>query len=162
MKIGIGLACFFSLLSCLGHFYLAKRAYQLSAGLAEKSAICHISENINCDQALLSPYAKIFDFSISDFGFALKGKIVFRMKIGIGLACFFSLLSCLGHFYLAKRAYQLSAGLAEKSAICHISENINCDQALLSPYAKIFDFSISDFGFAFNLAVFLLILFAIQ
>ena len=84
------------------------------------------------------------------------------MKIGIGIACFFSLLSCWGHFYLAKRAYQLSAGLAEKSAICHINENINCDQALLSPYAKIFNFSVSDFGFSFNLLVFLLILFSLK
>ncbi|MCZ0931529.1 MAG: thioredoxin domain-containing protein [Oligoflexia bacterium] len=84
------------------------------------------------------------------------------MKIGIGTACFFALLSVCGHFYLAKRAYQLSAGLAKQSAICHINENINCDQALLSPYAKIFNFSISDFGFAFNLIVFLLILFALK
>ena len=84
------------------------------------------------------------------------------MKIGIGIACFFALLSSFGHFYLAKRAYQLSAGLAEKSAVCHINENINCDQALLSPYAKIFNFSISDFGFAFNLIVFLFLLFLLK
>ena len=84
------------------------------------------------------------------------------MKIGIGIACFFAFLSFCGHFYLAKRAYQLSAGLAEKSAICHVNENINCDQALLSPYAKIFNISISNFGFAFNLIVFLLILFSLK
>ena len=84
------------------------------------------------------------------------------MKIAIRTACFFALLSCFGHFYLAKRAYQLSAGLAEKSTVCHINENINCDQALLSPYAKIFNISLSDFGFAFNLAVFLLILFSFK
>ena len=84
------------------------------------------------------------------------------MKTGIGIACFFALLSFCGHFYLAKRAYQLSAGLAEKSAVCHINENINCDQALLSPYAKIFNLSVSNFGFAFNLAVFLLLLFLLK
>ena len=94
--------------------------------------------------------------------FIFKRQDYFRMKIGIGTACFFALLSVCGHFYLAKRAYQLSAGLASQSTICHISENINCDQALLSPYAKIFDFSISDFGFAFNLIVFCLTLFALK
>ena len=84
------------------------------------------------------------------------------MKIGLKTACFFALLSCLAHFYLAKRAYQLSAGLAEKSAVCHINESINCDQALLSPYAKIFNVSLSSFGFAFTLIVFLLILFLLK
>ena len=84
------------------------------------------------------------------------------MKLAVKTACFFALISCLAHFYLAKRAYQLSAGLAEKSAVCHISENINCDQALLSPYAKIFNISLSSFGFAFNLIVFLFLLFSLK
>ena len=84
------------------------------------------------------------------------------MKVGIGIAGFFALFSICGHFYLAKRAYQLSAGLAEKSAVCHINENINCDQALLSPYAKVFNLSISNFGFVFNLAVFLFLLFLLK
>ena len=84
------------------------------------------------------------------------------MKIGIKTACFFALLSAGGHFYLAKRAYQLKGGLAEKSAICHISESINCDQALLSPYSAIFEISLSDFGFAFNSFVFLFLLFLLK
>ncbi|MCY4321429.1 MAG: thioredoxin domain-containing protein [Bdellovibrionaceae bacterium] len=84
------------------------------------------------------------------------------MRRWIKTACVFALISCFGHFYLAKRAYQLSAGFAEKSAICQISEKINCDQALLSPYAKIFNFSISDFGFAFNLTLFVLLLFMLK
>ena len=71
---------------------------------------------------------------------------------------FLVLLSCVGHFYLAQRAYKLSAGFAGASPICNISEKINCDQALLSPYAKIFDFSISDFGFSVHVILALLLL----
>lgn len=73
------------------------------------------------------------------------------MKKILSLALLLALLSSLGHLYLAKRAYQLEAGTAPESSICHIGENMNCDSALLSPYAKIFDMSVSSFGLSFNL-----------
>ncbi|MGI9548618.1 MAG: vitamin K epoxide reductase family protein [Bdellovibrionales bacterium] len=57
------------------------------------------------------------------------------------------------HFYLTKRTYQLQAGTAQTSSICNISEKINCDQALLSPYSKIFGVSLSSFGVSFNLVL---------
>ena len=75
------------------------------------------------------------------------------MKKWFVTALFFGLLSSLGHFYLAKRAYQLEGGIASADSICNIGENINCDSALLSSYAKIFGVSLSDFGLGFNLVL---------
>jgi len=87
------------LLSCAGHFYLAQRAYKLSAGFAGASPICNINEKINCDQALLSPYAKIFDMSISDFGFSIHLILAFLLIIlfQFGLGSFWKNLC----FYLS-------------------------------------------------------------
>ena len=79
-------------------------------------------------------------------------------KLLLWSALFFAFLGGLGHFYLAKRAYQLKAGLAGESAICHINESINCDQALLSPYSRIGEMSISSFGFAIHVFMFILLL----
>ena len=75
------------------------------------------------------------------------------MKKLLIISLFLGLLSSLGHFYLAKRAYQLDAGTASASRICNIGENFNCDSALLSSYAKLFGISISDFGLGFNLVL---------
>ena len=75
------------------------------------------------------------------------------------IALFLSVLSSLGHFYLAKRAYQLQVGEASASRICNIGENLNCDSALLSPYADIFGISLSNFGLAFNLVLSFLLCF---
>lgn len=62
--------------------------------------------------------------------------------------------------YLSKRSYELMAGKASSSAVCNISAKVNCDSALLSPYAKVFNISVSNFGVSFNLALsFLLFLF---
>ena len=80
------------------------------------------------------------------------------MKRWLPASLFFALLSCIGHFYLANRAYKLSAGLAQSSPICNINKTINCDRALLSPYAKIFDFSLSDFGLSIHLILAFLLL----
>jgi len=87
------------LLSCAGHFYLAQRAYKLLAGLAGTSSICNINENINCDQALLSPFAKIFGFSISDFGFAIHLILALLLSalLKFGLSSFWKNMS----FYLS-------------------------------------------------------------
>ena len=73
------------------------------------------------------------------------------MKKALSLTVLLAVLSSVSHLYLAKRAYQLEAGTASESSICHIGENVNCDSALLSPYAKIFDISLSNFGLSFNL-----------
>ena len=86
------------------------------------------------------------------------GNISLNMKRWFLASLFFVLLSCIGHFYLAKRTYKLSAGLAQPSSICNINKTINCDQALLSPYAKIFDFSLSDFGLSTHLILAVLLL----
>ena len=80
------------------------------------------------------------------------------MKKFLVISLFFTLLSSLGHFYLAKRAYQLETGTAGESQICNIGQNINCDSALLSPYAKIFGLSLSNFGLSFNFILSLLLL----
>ena len=84
--------------------------------------------------------------------------IILIMKKLLGIAVIFSLLSSFGHFYLAKRSYQLMGGLAGESLICNINETFNCDQALLSPYSHIFGISLSSFGLAFSLAVSLLLI----
>lgn len=75
----------------------------------------------------------------------MKKLLIVALSLGV--------LSSLGHFYLAGRAYQLQVGDAPKSPICNIGENLNCDSALLSPYAKIFGISLSDFGLGFNLVL---------
>ena len=75
----------------------------------------------------------------------MKKLLIIALSLGV--------LSSLGHFYLAKRAYQLQAGTASASRICNIGENLNCDSALLSPYAKIFGLSLSNFGLGFNLVL---------
>ena len=87
------------LLSCAGHFYLAQRAYKLSAGSAGASPICNINQKINCDQALLSSYAKIFDMSISDFGFSSHLILAFLLLalFQFGLSAFWKNIS----FYLS-------------------------------------------------------------
>lgn len=88
-----------ALLSCIGHFYLAQRAYKLSAGFAGASPICNINEKINCDQALLSSYAKIFGMSISDFGFSIHLILAFLLfaLFQFGLSSFWKNMS----FYLS-------------------------------------------------------------
>ena len=79
--------------------------------------------------------------------------ISFIMKKLLVISLLLGLLSSFGHFYLAKRTYQLEAGTASVSRICSIGENINCDSALLSPYARFFGMSLSNFGLGFNLAL---------
>lgn len=79
------------------------------------------------------------------------------MKIGIKVALLASLLSTGIHLYLAKRSYELQSGQAKESQICHISERINCDPALLSSWSRVFGVSLSSWGFAFNLALTLLL-----
>jgi len=75
------------------------------------------------------------------------------MKKLLVISLLLGLLSSLGHFYLAKRTYQLEAGTASVSRICNIGGNINCDSALLSPYARLLGISLSNFGLGFNLAL---------
>ena len=88
MKKPALLALILSLLSSLGHLYLSQRTYALQAGSAGPSAICSVSEAIQCDPALLSPYAKIFGLSISNFGFSLNfllaGLILALLFFGAG------------------------------------------------------------------------------
>ena len=74
-----------------------------------------------------------------------------RKYLYTGLVC--TLLSAGLHLYLSKRSYELKAGSAGESQICSISEKINCDSALLSPYGEVFGISLSNFGFAVNLAL---------
>ena len=81
------------------------------------------------------------------------------MKKWIVLAFIATLISSGLHFYLTKRTYQLIAGTAQTSTICNINEKVNCDIALLSPYAKIFNVSLSSFGFGFNISLSLILLF---
>lgn len=81
------------------------------------------------------------------------------MRNFLFIALALSALSSLGHFYLAKRSYELKTGEASASKICNIGENINCDSALLSPYAEVLGVSLSNFGLSFNFALFLILLF---
>ena len=62
-----------------------------------------------------------------------------------------SLLSTGIHFYLAQRSYKLQAGQAGESRLCHITEQVNCDPALLSSWSRVFGVSLSSWGFSFNL-----------
>ena len=81
------------------------------------------------------------------------------MKKLLVIALSLGFLSSFGHFYLAKRSYQLQAGEASASRICNIGENFNCDSVLLSPQAHLFGVSLSNFGLSFNLILSSLILF---
>lgn len=80
------------------------------------------------------------------------------MKRLLFIVSVLSLFASYGHIYLAKRAYQIEAGTLSTSSICNINEQINCDKALTSPFAKFFGMSISNFGFSFNLVLFLLLI----
>ena len=91
--------------------------------------------------------------------FLFKRHYRFIMKKLLFLVLFFSGFSSLGHFYLAKRAYQLKVGEAQASKICNIGENISCDSALLSDYAEIFGISLSNFGLSFNFVLFFMAIF---
>ncbi len=81
------------------------------------------------------------------------------MKKWIILALAAAFISSCIHLYLTNRSYQLTAGTAQGSIICNINEKINCDSALLSPYAKVFNISLSNFGVGFNFSLSLILLF---
>ena len=80
------------------------------------------------------------------------------MKRSILVALISSLLAVGIHFYLARRSYALQVGTAGQSAVCSISEKIQCDGALVSPFAKIFGMSISNLGFSTNLLLALVLI----
>ena len=115
-KLLLWSSLFLALCGLLGHFYLAKRAYQLRAGLAGTSAICQINEKINCDQALLSPYSTVAGISISSFGFSAHVLIVILL---LGLLLKFSLSVYWRNFlfYFAGALAFVSVGMAILSLI---------------------------------------------
>lgn len=80
------------------------------------------------------------------------------MKKWVIFAFIASLVSAGLHFYLLERSYKLSVGQAEQQSLCNINETWSCDEAILSPYGKIFNIPLSDFGFGFNISLALLIL----
>ena len=87
------------------------------------------------------------------------------MKYFLYTAIFFALISSGLHGYLSHRSYSLEADASSKSSICQVSDQINCDIALMSPYAKIFGMSISNWGIGLNLfltAILLWLLFSPQ
>ncbi len=87
-----------------------------------------------------------------------RGRNLKKMKKWLLLAFLPVLLSVIAHIYLAQRHYRLAAGELQESAICQISESLNCDQALLSPYGKFLGISVSSFGAGLNLALCLILL----
>ena len=121
------------LLSCVGHFYLAQRSYQLTAGSAQASSICNINENINCDHvlhypqltagstqassicninenincdhALHSPDAQNFDISISNFGFS----VLFILSWTLYILLSFLQWACLFFLFKPELLYLLFA-----------------------------------------------------
>ena len=88
--------------------------------------------------------------------FLLKSYLLRVMKLILS-SLILCVLSLSGHFYLSKRSYQLDAGQAGKSAICDISEAVNCDKALTSNFGKVFEISISSFGTGFFLVLIILL-----
>ena len=81
-----------------------------------------------------------------------------KMKKWMLAALLPALMSVFAHSYLARRHYELQAGEFRESAICHVSEKINCDPALLSPYGKLLGISISNFGIGFNIILCLILI----
>ena len=81
------------------------------------------------------------------------------MKKWLVVALVSAFLSTVLHFYLVKRTYELQIGTDQAVSLCHINENFNCDSALLSPYAKVFNIPLSNFGVGFNLILSLLLIF---
>lgn len=81
------------------------------------------------------------------------------MKTWLKVALVASLLSAGIHLYLTKRSYELQSGQAKESRVCQITEQVNCDPALLSSWSRVFGVSISSWGFAFNLFLTLLMVF---
>lgn len=80
------------------------------------------------------------------------------MKKWLFFALLLSFASIVGQLYLSQRSYQLQVGETSSHSICHITENINCDSALLSPYSHLFGISITNFGAALNLSLFFILL----
>jgi len=60
------------------------------------------------------------------------------------------------HLYLSSRSYFLAADRATDSTICNVSESINCDSALASPYSGFAGVPVANWGFATNLIILLL------
>ncbi len=108
-------------MSSIGHFYLAQRAYKLKSGASSHNAICNISEKINCDSALLSPYAEVFGMSLSNFGLAFN--------LFLSFSLFFFLLFG-GTTYWKNISFYLSVGIALSSVAMAIISSVN---ALLCP-----------------------------
>ena len=67
-----------------------------------------------------------------------------------------SLISISFDLYLSSRSYSLSADAVGKSAICHINDPLNCDNALASDYSEFAGIPLSDWGFATHLLIALL------
>lgn len=62
------------------------------------------------------------------------------------------------HLYLSSRSYSLSAGEASYSAVCHVSDTVNCDNVLNSPYSRFMNIPLSNIGFSLNLIILFLAL----
>ena len=78
-------------------------------------------------------------------------KISYLSSLGLFLS------SALTHLYLSFRFYSLKADKATGKALCHISENWNCDTALSSGFSEIFNLPLSHFGFALNILCLLIL-----
>lgn len=80
------------------------------------------------------------------------------MKKRIQFALLLSAISSGLHFYLTKRSYEIQAGQARASQICNINETLNCDAVLTSSYSSLRGFPLTNFGFALNLFLGLILL----
>lgn len=57
------------------------------------------------------------------------------------------------HSYLTSLHYKIKLGSLEKGSFCNISSTFNCDAALSSSYAELFDIPMAIWGLAFNLVL---------
>jgi len=61
------------------------------------------------------------------------------------------------HLYLSHRAESLAAGtISDHSPLCHINEQFNCDNTLVSPYSHFAGTHLSNWGFATHFLIFIL------
>ncbi|MBX7149562.1 thioredoxin domain-containing protein [bacterium] len=132
-----------SLLGFMVSLVITKTHYDADQSGSQKSSFCHISEFLDCDKALASPYAKLGPFLISELG------VFYYLFLSLGFLfvwrwqrsrrettlSFFFFLSLLALFYSLLLAYLSVTQLQTVCPLCLITYGTNFLIVLLLPRA---------------------------
>jgi len=78
------------------------------------------------------------------------------MKKNLYIILICSLISACLHLYLSNRSYSLSNDKVTESSLCHVNNQISCDNVLVSKYSDLLGIPISNWGFATHLIILLI------